>query len=814
MYVWDNPLIIDNCMHLAESLFSIGLKPVFLTPTASSELLITKGGFKHVSLNTKMNECEGALVEWLERTKNTSFEMKEFKGVNLYRETEYERFCVFHGYPYPLSSNKTIGDLFNTTCLCIEAFSRIIDFYEPKACFVWNGLVLPPRALRTLCRISGIPVFSLERGLLPGFMVVDQKGINFCGSLGGSNWHVIEEQMLTRDNQAAEQYIHKFAVERVSVVNRGDMAEGTDIRSALDISLGKRVILIPNQIDSDTNIVYFSKKYSRNIDVIQAVLSATGQRNDVFVVVKTHPEDTDRDISSFERALGDRGKIVHDFHLHDLIDLADLVVVRNSTVGLEALLLAKSVVCLGSSSYSGKGFTYDVYNNEDLQRTINQILETMQPSIPNRTQFLFYLSYLLQGYHFKLSSEPLVDNYNRKFVMRLLDNYWSNEEILNGVNNKLSRRKQWGIKDQIEQIFIRQAAENIPIEIEEEYPRKSTLKIMAIIATYNEDDIIHHVIGSLVQNGINVYLIDNNSTDNTVAEASKWLNKGLIHIEKFPANCHSKKNNQDLYLWSDILRRKEELALSLNADWFIHHDADEFRESPWPQLSLYEAIRVVDNLGYNAIDFDLLNFRPTDNSYKPGSDVRQYIRHFECCEDFDRIQIKAWKKQLMRVDLQSSGGHEAKFEGRKVFPIKFVLRHYPIRSQAHGEKKVYHERRPRFDQRELDAGWHVQYNEIAAGHSFISDSTKLQEYNEAEEKLRIMGSCINAIAPADVWEKINLRDEYIRGLENRISQLEQEKSQLEQEMKQTYEARGYKLLSLYYNIRDTILARKESTFKR
>ena len=58
-----------------------------------------------------------------------------------------------------------------------------------------------------------------------------------------------------------------------------------------------------------------------------------------------------------------------------------------------------------------------------------------------------------------------------------------------------------------------------------------------------------------------------------------------------------------------------DLAATLEANWFLHHDADEFRESPWPDLDLLGALERVDALGYSAIDFRVLNFRPTHDDF-------------------------------------------------------------------------------------------------------------------------------------------------------------------------------------------------------
>jgi Glycosyl transferase family 2 len=150
-----------------------------------------------------------------------------------------------------------------------------------------------------------------------------------------------------------------------------------------------------------------------------------------------------------------------------------------------------------------------------------------------------------------------------------------------------------------------------------------SFRVIAMIAAFNEEDIISSVIGHLVDNGIDAYLIDNQSTDDTVKEASQWLGRGLVHIERFPEPLSPGYELLRPFDWSGILRRKEELATELSADWVIHHDADEIRESPWPGLTLKEAIRWVDKLGYNCINFEVLNFCPVDDNFQRGDDPRK-----------------------------------------------------------------------------------------------------------------------------------------------------------------------------------------------
>jgi hypothetical protein len=255
------------------------------------------------------------------------------------------------------------------------------------------------------------------------------------------------------------------------------------------------------------------------------------------------------------------------------------------------------------------------------------------------------------------------------------------------------------------------------------------LSVVAIIAAYNEADIIGQVVGHLVEQGIGVYLMDHHSTDGTVAAVERFRGRGLIGIERFPEDGRASLGDERAFSLEGIVRRKAALAHELAARWCINHDADEFRESPWPGLDLRQAIEVVDLLGYNAIDFAVFNFWPTHDGFKAGDDVREAFPFCAPGEPWNRTQIRCWKRQVEPVDLASTGGHEAVFPGRQVCPVRFILRHYPIRSQAHGTRKVFRERLPRFSPAERARAWHVHYDGIQEGHRFIRDPATLERYD-------------------------------------------------------------------------------------
>ena len=281
-------------------------------------------------------------------------------------------------------------------------------------------------------------------------------------------------------------------------------------------------------------------------------------------------------------------------------------------------------------------------------------------------------------------------------------------------------------------------------------------RALAVMPAYNEADVIFHAIGALVSEGVDVYLIDHNSTDETVAAATPWLGRGLLKIERFPQEAGYPERNEHEMVWRDILRRVQDVSRAVPADWYLFVNADEFREAPWPGVTLAEGLREVDELGYSAVNFELFDFRPVDEEFRPGEDPRRRLRHYDRPGRHDVLQIKAWKRQAQEVDIVSHGGHDALFEGKRIFPVPFILRHYPIRSSAHGARKVMGERLPRFAAEERAGGWHVQYDGYAGGKSYLHDPAALTPWDGTRVRAELLAArmrelllslCLSGIDP-------------------------------------------------------------------
>jgi Glycosyl transferase family 2 len=254
------------------------------------------------------------------------------------------------------------------------------------------------------------------------------------------------------------------------------------------------------------------------------------------------------------------------------------------------------------------------------------------------------------------------------------------------------------------------------------------VRVIALLATYNEQRFISGCLDHLISHGVDVYLLDNESTDRTVELATPYLGRGLLDIESIPRD--------GVYRWRAILGRKEELANTLEADWFVHLDADEVRLPPQGGATLAEALARVEGEGYNAVNFSEFTFIPTRE--EPDHDHEDFTRTMRWYYPYKTDQphgLKAWKRPTSRsalapwrrprAELAWSGGHRVRFPGLRPYPTSFPMRHYLFLSVPHAIEK-YVERR--YDAKEIRSGWHQWRARITADSLKLPSQSELRQY--------------------------------------------------------------------------------------
>jgi glycosyltransferase involved in cell wall biosynthesis len=134
------------------------------------------------------------------------------------------------------------------------------------------------------------------------------------------------------------------------------------------------------------------------------------------------------------------------------------------------------------------------------------------------------------------------------------------------------------------------------------------MSAVALVCVRNEALHLRACVGDFVRQGVDVILIDNDSTDGSIAAIrEEFLGKGLLSIERLPW--------RGAFSLTEQLAVKKKLIESVTHDWIIHADADEWLQAPPEYGSLMEGIRAADGDGFNCINFLEFVFLP-----RPGED--------------------------------------------------------------------------------------------------------------------------------------------------------------------------------------------------
>ena len=249
------------------------------------------------------------------------------------------------------------------------------------------------------------------------------------------------------------------------------------------------------------------------------------------------------------------------------------------------------------------------------------------------------------------------------------------------------------------------------------------MRVLALLAVHNEERFVGACIRHLARNGVETYVIDNASTDRTLEIAANYEGHGLAGLETMPRN--------GVYQWRSLLARKAALAESLEANWFLHVDADEIRLAPRSSVTLAEALAEVDADGYNAVNFQEFTFVPTREA--PEHDHARFqetMRHYYPFLPESPHRLNAWKCQDGPVDLVTSGGHRVWFPNLRMFPLSFPMRHYLFLSVEHARRK-YGARV--YAPREVAAGWHGPRVSFAAEEIELLPAERLRVFTSDEE---------------------------------------------------------------------------------
>lgn len=222
----------------------------------------------------------------------------------------------------------------------VDRMLRVIDEVRPRFICVWNGYTgLTANILRQYAVQHDIGRLFMERSLFRHGVFVDPLGVNGFSSLAVfPKWSGLRLAEAVGVREPKHRSVNLVEIERLRQLPKWRNA--------------RRIIFIPLQVESDTNLLLHSSEIKSMYELVEYVVKNIATIDDA-VVVRPHPEE----VSEVKIPDGTNIYVDSDGALESWLEIADLVVTINSTVGLEALLTDTEVISLGRGVFTEFGLT-------------------------------------------------------------------------------------------------------------------------------------------------------------------------------------------------------------------------------------------------------------------------------------------------------------------------------------------------------------------------------------------------------------------------------------------------------------------------
>jgi len=242
-----------------------------------------------------------------------------------------------------------------------------------------------------------------------------------------------------------------------------------------------------------------------------------------------------------------------------------------------------------------------------------------------------------------------------------------------------------------------------------------TITCAAILCVRNESSHIQRILSDLLHQGIEVAVIDHESTDGTFEICEDFVGKGLISIDRLKWT--------GVYDLTAQLKAKARIVETLRHDWIIHTDADEWLQSPVEGETLLEGLDRITENGFNVINFEEFVFLPQHGRRVSLESYTKDILNYYFFAPRKQRLMRAWKRSAGFQNIES-GGHTLSGKAVKIAPEVFILRHYIALSYEQVVQKYVGRV---FSERDLEKNWHGNRLDLSAEALVLPAPDKLKK---------------------------------------------------------------------------------------
>jgi hypothetical protein len=314
-------------------------------------------------------------------------------------------------------------------------FSRFLDQIDPQVLVVFNGVLFPEATARWIARQRGVRVVTHEVAFKPfSAFFTDQQATAYPIEIP-DDYQLSDQANLALDEYLEQRFQGKFTMAGIQFWPEiRQMGEDFDRKA----DQYEQIVPVFTNVIFDTSQIHANLVFETMFEWLDLVLEIIKNHPETLFVIRAHPDELRKGKQSRESVpmwIGEKGVdkldnvifIAPDEYLssYDLIQRSNLVLVYNSSIGLEASLMGKAVICGGKARYTDYETVFFPQSPEDYRSKAEDFLNVKgidkapEQHRTNARRFMYY-----QLFKASIPFGDFLENHTQPGYVRLKPTSW------------------------------------------------------------------------------------------------------------------------------------------------------------------------------------------------------------------------------------------------------------------------------------------------------------------------------------------------------------------------------------------------------